>query len=43
MTDTGIPPWKKEFSRFSDRSLREMKKYADNTNDVLCLRPIWCI
>ena len=33
MTDTSIPLWKKEFSKFSDRSLREMKKYADNTTE----------
>ena len=33
MTNQNMPPWKREFSRFSDRSLREMKKYADNTNE----------
>ncbi len=33
MTRTNIPLWKQEFSKFSDKSLREMKKYADNTNE----------
>lgn len=28
-----MPLWKKEFSKFTDKSLREMKKYADNTNE----------
>ncbi len=28
-----MPLWKQEFSKFTDRSLREMKKYADNTNE----------